>query len=321
MAVAALVVTLVASGCGGGSGNDGGDGRRAAPTTRPSAPPSPVVTAAPVDPPSAGAVRLLAAGDVASCEHAEDEATAALVAAEREATFLLLGDVVYDEADDTTLDRCFLPAWRSVLSRTYAVAGNHDVVDGGLRAFFSVFGDRAGRSTGGWFRAELGDWTLLGLNSNCGQAGGCERGSPQHDWFVAELAAVPPGRCVVAAWHHTPLSSGAEHNGTDDRVLDLWHAAFDAGVDLVLTAHEHNYERFEPLGRDLRPAAGGLPLFVVGTGGFDLYDLGERQPGSAVLHNRTHGLLQVDLSSGSFTWRFRAVGRGSLTDAGAASCR
>ena len=73
----------------------------------------------------------------------------------------------------------------------------------------------------------------------------------------------PPAACTLAYWHHPRFSSGL--HGSDSRTRAFWQALYDAGADVVLGGHDHDYERFAaqtPSGdRDL---AAGLREFVVG---------------------------------------------------------
>ena len=73
----------------------------------------------------------------------------------------------------------------------------------------------------------------------------------------------------LAFWHHPRWSSGAEH-GSDPQTDTLWRMLYEGGADLVLSGHDHQYERFA-----LMDAAGaadpdGMVQFVVGTGGRSL---------------------------------------------------
>ena len=67
-------------------------------------------------------------------------------------------------------------------------------------------------------------------------------------------------------WHHPRFSSG-EH-GDDRTMRDIWQALYDAGADLVLAGHDHDYERFAPQDADGKAdPVRGIREFVVGTGG------------------------------------------------------
>jgi acid phosphatase type 7 len=50
-------------------------------------------------------------------------------------------------------------------------------------------------------------------------------------------------------------------------VKALYQALYDANADLVLTGHDHTYERFAPQDANGQLDDRGLRQFVVGTGG------------------------------------------------------
>src|SRR5207249_12322630 len=91
-------------------------------------------------------------------------------------------------------------------------------------------------------------------------------GSPEEQWLRADLAA-HPARCTLAYWHLPRFSSGTTH-GSQVQTQPLWQALYEYGADIVLAAHEHNYERFAPktpAGRLDWP--GAIREFWAGTGG------------------------------------------------------
>jgi 3',5'-cyclic AMP phosphodiesterase CpdA len=71
--------------------------------------------------------------------------------------------------------------------------------------------------------------------------GGCTRNSAQGSWLQAELTANPRD-CTLAMWHHPRFSSGIL--GDQGATVDLWQLLYEAGGDLVLSGHDHMYERF-----------------------------------------------------------------------------
>ena len=94
----------------------------------------------------------------------------------------------------------------------------------------------------------------------------------------------------------------------------LWAALSNAGADLVLSGHDHDYERMAPVD--------GLRSFVIGTGGRSLYDWpGGPGPFTEVRANDTYGLLELTLGEGDYAWEFIPAAGGSFTDAGTGTCR
>jgi hypothetical protein len=118
--------------------------------------------------------------------------------------------------------------------------------------------------------------------------------------------------------HHPRYSSGLEH-GSSTVVKPLWEVAYAHHADVVLSGHDHDYERFLPMDPDGHVRAGGIQSFVVGTGGRNLYHLGTRQPGSAYFQARIHGVLAMDLRPGTAHWEFRAID-GKVLDRGDRGC-
>ena len=92
------------------------------------------------------------------------------------------------------------------------------------------------------------------------------------------------------------------------------------GVDVVIAAHEHNYERFAPqdfLGRF--DSARGIRQFIVGTGGTTLRAVGPAKPNSEV-HGSSWGVLVLTLEDSLYRWEFRPVEPGGFQDAGVGQC-
>src|SRR5262245_16974696 len=113
-----------------------------------------------------GGVLAYAAGDVADCKKGAEKSEAARTARmiPPDAVVLVAGDTTYPLATRETLESCYTPTWGQFLSRTYAVPGNHDYVQGSAADFLDYFGARTPQRT--WFRAEVGDWWIIGLDSN-----------------------------------------------------------------------------------------------------------------------------------------------------------
>jgi 3',5'-cyclic AMP phosphodiesterase CpdA len=248
---------------------------------------------------------LIAAGDVASCRSSGDEQTAALVA-RIPGTVAVLGDAVYEAGSAQEFRDCY--SWARFRARTRAALGNHEYGTAGAAAAIAFF--RLPRS--GYYSYDLGDWHVVVLNSNCGPAGGCERGSPQQRWLAEDLAATP-AYCTVAYMHHPRFSSGL--HGSDNTLGALWTTLSRGGVDVVLAGHDHHYERFAPFQ--------GIRFFVVGTGGRSHYPVFRRlsRPKSVVVDDNTYGVLRLTLRAEGYDWRFVAVAGSTYSDAGSSGCR
>jgi hypothetical protein len=263
---------------------------------------------------------LIAAGDIADCGERGDEATAALVR-RLDGTVAALGDLAYPNGSQQAFDECYDPSWGAVKKRTRPTAGNHEYETRDAKAYFDYFGKAAGERGQGYYSYDLGAWHIIVLNSNCGAVGGCAADSPQGRWLRADLAAHARD-CTLAYWHHPLFSSGREHGG-DTTTRPFWQALYDAGADVVLWGHEHNYERFAP-----QNAAGrldkkrGIRAFVVGSGGAGLYSIGKPLKTSEARNDNTYGVLVLTLHASSYEWEFVPAEKGGTTfrDAGSADC-
>jgi acid phosphatase type 7 len=233
---------------------------------------------------------------------------------------LMLGDMQYDSPTAANLAAVYDPTWGRVKSITRPVLGNHEGAGTGYFNYFNGVGvadGPAGRRGRGYYSFDLGGWHLIALNSNCTRVS-CGAGSIQERWLRADLAA-HPAMCTLAFWHTPRYSSG--HDGSHVTLHPFWKALSDAGAEVVLTAHSHNYERFAPLDANgKRTAAGGMRQFVVGTGGAFFTGLGSRLGASEVAQNNTFGVLKLTLHPTSYDWQFVPIAGGTFTDSGSGAC-
>ena len=261
---------------------------------------------------------ILAAGDIAACDSNGDEATAQLVA-RRPGTVLALGDEAYDDGSAEQFSGCYSPSWGRFKTRTRPAPGNHEYHSGAAAGYFGYFGAAAGPRGGGYYSFDLGGWHIISLNSNCSDIGGCDTGSPQERWLRADLVR-HRARCTLAYWHHPRFSSGTKH-GNDDAMQPIWQALYTGGADVVLSGHEHNYERFAPQTASGKlDRARGIREFVVGTGGKSHYQLGKPIANSEVRNDNTFGILELRLRRSGYSWKFIPIAGGQFTDSGSASC-
>jgi acid phosphatase type 7 len=259
----------------------------------------------------------VAAGDIASCTSSGDEATARLL--DRiPGTVAVLGDSAYPDGSTSDFARCYAPSWGRHKARTRPAVGNHEYQTAGAAGYFDYFGPAAGNRRRGYYSYDLGSWHVVVLNSNCWVAG-CAAGSAQQRWLRADLRAARHA-CTVAYWHHPLFTSGANH-GPSAEVRPLVRTLYEYGVDVALTGHNHNYERFAPQDPDGRADPGrGIRAFVIGTGGASHYGFGDIAANSEARSADTFGVLRLTLGEGRYAWRFVPVAGGSFTDRGTGTC-
>lgn len=265
---------------------------------------------------AAATVTLVGAGDIASCSSDDDTATAALVDGIA-GTVFAAGDLAYEDGTLAEFRDCYDPTWGKFLDRTLPAPGNHEYHTHGASGYFEYFGAAAGERGRGWYARDLGAWRVIVLNSNCQAVGGCHAGSDQERWLRADLAA-EPRECTLAIWHHPRFSSG--RHGNDKATIDLWKALSDARAEIVITGHDHDYERFGPQTADGLSDLSGIVEFVVGTGGRSHYAIGRPFANSIARNDDTFGVLKLDLSAGSWTSEFIPEPGRTFTDTSSGTC-
>jgi hypothetical protein len=269
---------------------------------------------------------IAAAGDIAEDEEYELQ-TADLLAAMKPAAVLTLGDNAYGSGSVRQFAELYEPSWGKVKAVTRPAPGNHDHATARLGGYCSYFGEAAGCKADGfaYYSFDVGDWHLISIDSGCSLPSLCGSplgaGSPQRTWLTQDLQANAGKKCVLAYWHHPRWSSG--DHGNDTRTADMLAELYAAGVDVVLTGHDHNYERFAPQNPagDADPEK-GLVQFVVGTGGAPHRALGELQPNSAASTAAAgdHGVLKMTLKPDRMDFEFVGVPGAAFKDTGTIVC-
>jgi hypothetical protein len=255
---------------------------------------------------------FVGAGDIASCLYDTDEATAKLLD-NIPGTVFTLGDNAYRYGTPADFKHCYAPTWGRHKSRTRPAPGNHDYNTAGAAGYFDYFGAAAGDRSMGYYSYDLGTWHLIALNSEIDQSAG----SAQEQWLRADLAA-HPNFCTLAYWHKPHFSSGDHGYNPDSQAL--WQALYEAGADVILNGHDHDYERFAPQNPNGQADPQGIREFVVGTGGNSLEPLTKIQPNSEVRNDSTYGVLKLTLHATSYDWQFVPIAGQTFTDAGTADC-
>ena len=262
-------------------------------------------------------------GTTNNCQQA---ATSEVAIAANPAAVLALGDLQYDCGGAQAFAASYDPTWGRLKAITHPVPGNQEYntsgtdcpAEGTAAGYFHYFGDAAGPYLKGWYSFDLGAWHVIALNANCDFVGGCDKGSAQYDWLEKDLAS-EGAVCTLAFWHEPRFSSGSHNN--NGQMDDAWKALQDAGADVVLSGHDHLYERFAPQDADQHADPNGIAEFIVGSGGDDHGPLDNKtEPNSQVQDTTSFGVLQMALHAEGYDWRFVPAAGGTFTDQGSASC-
>lgn len=252
-------------------------------------------------------VNLIAVGDIGECGSPAVEQTARLVDG-IDGHLVLAGDLAYMQGSMRNFLDCFDPSWGVHRRRWRPTPGNHEYVTPFAAGYFAYFGEIAGE---GFYAFRAGNWLVLMLNSNI-DAG---PSSAQYAFAQSEIMAHPT-HCAMAVWHHPLFSSG--QNGNNLMMRDLYDSLHRQGVDVIVAAHDHLYERFGKQNADGRSDGGGIRQFIVGTGGAQLYDFHRMAPNSQV-RIRTHGVLRFTLNPTNYDWAFISTS-GAIEDFGTDTC-
>lgn len=279
--------------------------------------PSPEPATPPPATPSADDPVLVGAGDIGDCTTDNDEATAALLD-DIPGTVFTTGDNAYPNGTKKQFDDCYDPWWGRHKARTRPVPGNHDYNTPGAAGYLEYFGDAAVNADGDpWYSYDLGEWHIIVLDSECEETNDCVPDSRQGRWLIADLAA-SQSVCTLAMWHVSRFSSGFHGN---DKDLDaFWRILYNAGVDVVVNGHDHDYERFAPQDPDaVEDRVRGIREFVVGTGGTTMRPFEELAANSELRATGIFGVLKFTLHPGSYEWEFIPTA-GDFRDSGSAAC-
>lgn len=264
-------------------------------------------------------VHFVAVGDFGTGGNRERDVAASMLARQPE-LFIALGDNAYEAGTETELQHNLFEPLADLISEVpfFPVSGNHEYVTNQAQPYLDNL--YLPTSPSGGERYYSFDWGFVhfvGLDSNCavGLASNdrCTLAA-QRAWLEQDLAqSQAPWKIVYM--HHPPWSSG-EH-GSQLTVRREFGPLFEKyGVDLVLTGHDHNYERSKPMIGD-RVAAGaekGIPYLVVGGGGANLREFATSKPEWSVLRNNSaYGFLDVDVTEGTLSAKLLTLD-GSVLD-------
>jgi Calcineurin-like phosphoesterase len=262
---------------------------------------------------SATSLVVVAAGDIAEAG-GHQQLTSDRVLGLDPDRVLLLGDNQYPSGRLAEYRHLYAPTWGRFKARTRPVPGNHEYRTPRAAGYFTYFGKAARPKGHSYYSFDLGGWHLIALNSSIDHG----PGSAQERWLRADLVATAK-RCILAYWHFPRFSSGA-HQGSWGSLGTVWNDLYDARADVVLSGHEHSYERFARQTPWAKASRQGIRQFVVGTGGADLLGFAAARPNSQRRLAGVHGVLELVLHPASYRWRFVSEDGAVLDRGGPVAC-
>ncbi|HEX5614066.1 MAG TPA: metallophosphoesterase [Acidimicrobiia bacterium] len=202
--------------------------------------PTHTVAYVPFDPAAEAALHIAVLGDVGDSGSrlaATADAVARIDGSDPFDSVLLLGDNVYPAGDPKRLQTTVFQPFAPELDHgaaLLAILGNHDVRDGHADSQVAALG-----MPGRWWARTFDDVLVVGLDSNATD-------DPDQLAWLEETLAASAARWKIVAVHHPPYSAG--YQGSDHGVRDRFSPLFARyGVQLVLSGHEHDYQRSVPI--------------------------------------------------------------------------
>jgi hypothetical protein len=236
------------------------------------------------------------------------EDVAELIAGWNPDMFLYLGDI-YNSGTYTEFLNYYYPTFGRFDTITNPVPGDHE---GGRQ--FQGYLDYW-NSSQHFYTTTAGAWRLIALNSTS-RYGQVTSGTYQFQWLENQLSADRDNGCTMVFFHEPrwSISSPEEKEYLDE----LWGLLVREGVDLVVTGHEHRYERWKPLDESGTPSVGAPVEFVVGTGGHELNPSRRTLPEVDSVYTGD-GALRLELRAGAADFQFISTA-GKTIDSGTIRC-
>lgn len=243
-----------------------------------------------------GSLKLAVIGDNGTGDPPQYEVAERMIAVRAKFPFemvLMLGDNMYGRQDPddfvTKFKRPYAPLLEAGV-KFYAALGNHDKQSNRSYPSFGMGGERYYTYTRKNVRFMVLDTNYLDPK--------------QLDWFEGTLAAgQEPWK--ICYFHHPIYSDAGRHGSAVELRVMLEPLLVKYGVQVVLSGHEHVYERLKP--------QKGITYFVAGSGGqLRKGDLGSSPAATmAAGFDQDQAFMLVEITDEEFT--FQVISRGGTT--------
>ncbi|MBZ5538826.1 MAG: metallophosphoesterase [Acidobacteriia bacterium] len=183
-------------------------------------------------------VRFAAIGDMGTGKPPQYETAQQMLKAREAFPFefvTMLGDNIYGGSKPADFDRKFAVPYKPLIDagvKFYASLGNHDNTNERFYKPFNMNGES-------YYTYKKGNVRFFVLNSNY-------MDPKQTAWLETQLKDAGNGDWKICIFHH-PLYSSAKFHGSALDLRQLLEPLFiKYGVDVVLSGHDHVYERVHP---------------------------------------------------------------------------
>jgi 3',5'-cyclic AMP phosphodiesterase CpdA len=209
---------------------------------------------------------------------------------------LTVGDNAYENGTREDVITRYLVPYADLLARVplFAAIGNHDTYHDNAKSFLEMV-ELPGHERYYGFRWGSAHFICLDTNIDYGI------GSEQRRWLGEELLRAQDAKWRIVYFHHPLYSSSANGSELDARTA-LGPIFDEQRIDLVLSGHDHNYERTVPI-RGSKAAGEAAPSYadpegtiyiVTGGGGKRLYPSGTSW--WTVMSRSVHHYLRVTIA-------------------------
>jgi 3',5'-cyclic AMP phosphodiesterase CpdA len=241
----------------------------------------------------------------------EQTQIASLLSAEPDVALLLhMGDLACDLGTFAQLDSNYFAPYADLMQRVpfFPAPGNHEYYTNRAAPYLSAHASPdsgvPAPDQGRYYSFDWGDAHFTSLDSNLlGTASEVQMLA----WFDHDLQASRKLWKIVY-FHHTPYPSG-HHLGDPacERALAVINPIAERnGVQLVLSGHEHSYQRSVPLSNGRPALRGGTTYIISAGGGQALQNIGQLPTTAAAM--AVHNYLRVDLDGSRLTIRVIGLG-------------
>jgi len=222
--------------------------------------PAPAAGPALILPLKDGSLRFMVMGDTGTGDNGQYETAREMVALRQQFPFefvVMVGDNIYGSDSAADYQKKFETPYKPLLDagvKFYASLGNHDNPNQASYALFNMGGQRYytfRASPGGVSKLTHGGVRFFAIDSNYLK-------KDQLDWLDKELGS-SGSDWKICFFHHPLYSSGKTHGSSLESRATLEPIFVQNGVSVVLTGHDHIYERIK--------LEQGIQHFVIGSGG------------------------------------------------------
>jgi len=250
-------------------------------------------------PVAANSVRFAVIGDSGTGDRAQYEVGEQMARYHASFPFdfvLMMGDNIYGSETPADMKRKFEDPYKPLLDagvKFYACLGNHDNPNQRLYKPFNMGGQR-------FYSFKKGNVSFFALDSNY-------MDPAELEWLTTQLSQ--SGSAWNICYFHHPLYTHARFHGADVDLRTRIEPIFEkAGVNVVLTGHQHVYERIKP--------QNGIYYFVLGNSGeLRFHDL-RPSPDTIKGFDTDRTFMLVEIAGDTFN--FQTISRtGQTVDSGA----